>query len=208
METAKKIAPDSSTSRPEGWLTVRTQKAFENAYLRVDLETVQSPGREGEVTWTVVHRKAAAVIAPRTVDGRYLLVRQERVPLRAAIWEFPAGQIDETGEHSEATIRETAEREMREECGYRLAPEGELIAMGRFFSSPGFTDEHSYLFLADGVEPDPGGHDHDEHEAILECRAFTADELLTLVASGVIEDANTLSTIARLLARELFSCSR
>ena len=45
--------------------------------------------------------------------------------------------------------------------------------MGCFFSSPGFTDEHSYLFLARGVVPSPAGPSHDENEAIHECRPFT-----------------------------------
>ncbi len=191
-------------STAHGWQTVRTDLAYSNPHLQVNIETLLTPGRQGEVTWTVVHRKAAAVVAPRTTDGHYLLVRQERVPLRAAIWEFPAGQIDETDGPFEEVIIQTAKRELREECGYRLAPTGTLIPLGRFFSSPGFTDEHGYLFLADGVEPDPDGHEHDEHEAILECRAFTPGEILEMVATGRIEDANTLSTIARLLARGMF----
>ena len=33
-----------------------------------------------------------------TPDGRLLLIRQERIPIRAAIWEFPAGQIDDPAE--------------------------------------------------------------------------------------------------------------
>lgn len=191
-----------------GWHTLQVETVYANAHLRVDLETVTSPGRRGEVTWSVVHRKAAAVVAPRTHDGSYILVRQERVPLRTAIWEFPAGQIDEAGAHSDTIIRETAARELREECGYRLRHLARLVPLGRFFSSPGFTDEHAYLFLADGVEPDPSAGEPDEHEAIIECRAFAPDDLLGMVAKGDIEDANTLSTIARLLTRGLFHPSR
>ena len=87
--------------------------------------------------------------------GRLLLIRQERIPIREALWEFPAGQIDSPEEKDDAAIRATAERELREESGYELGPQSELIAMGCFFSSPGFTDEHSYLFLARGVVPSP-----------------------------------------------------
>ena len=70
--------------------------------------------------------------------------------------------------------------------------------MGCFFSSPGFTDEHSYLFLARGVVPSPHGPEHDANEAIGECRPFTVAELRRMVAENEIRDANTLSTFARL----------
>ena len=45
-----------------------------------------------------------------------------------------------------------ARRELREETGYELAPGGELVSLGYFFTSPGFTDEHCYLFLARPVQ--------------------------------------------------------
>ena len=86
-------------------------------------------------------------------------------PSAPTIWEFPAGQIDSAAEADEAAIRATALRELREETGYELPPGGELIPMGYFFPSPGFTDEHSYLFLARGVVPSPLGPQYDENEA-------------------------------------------
>jgi ADP-ribose pyrophosphatase len=134
-----------------------------------------------------------------TPDGRLLLIRQERIPLRAALWEFPAGQIDDpAGQDAAAAIRATALRELREEAGYELAPGGELIPMGCFFSSPGYTDEHSYLFLARPVIPSPAGSSHDASESILDCRPFTLPELRRMIAENEIRDANTLSAFARM----------
>jgi ADP-ribose pyrophosphatase len=75
-----------------------------------------------------------------------------------------------------------------------------MIALGSFYSSAGFTDEQSHLFLATDVVPRDEGHAHDEAEAILECRAFPADELRAAIASGEICDANTLCLFARLAA--------
>lgn len=182
-----------------GWSVLSVETRFENPHLQVNLETVRSPGRHDPVTWTVARRKAAVVTAPRTRDGRLLLIRQERIPLRAAIWEFPAGQIDDPA-GGEPLVRQSALREMREECGCRLADDGRLVPLGVFFSSPGFTDEQAFLFLADPVVADADGHDHGEHETILDCRGFTAHEILAMVADGGINDANTLSTLARLVA--------
>ena len=45
--------------------------------------------------------KAAVVIAPLTAEGKFVLIREERIPIRAAIWSFPAGQIDESLEPDE-----------------------------------------------------------------------------------------------------------
>jgi ADP-ribose pyrophosphatase len=183
-----------------GWETLRADQRYGNPYLDVSIETVRTPARPGGLSWTVVHRKAAVVIAPLTLDGRFLLIRQERIPIRAAIWEFPAGQIDSPGQPDDAVIRATAMRELREEAGYELGPGGELVAMGCFFSSPGFTDEHGYLFLARGVIPSPGGAAHDAHEVIQEVRAFNPAELRGMIADNEIRDANTLSAFARMCA--------
>ena len=87
----------------------------------------------------------------------------------------------------------------------RLAKDGELIALGDYFSSPGFTDEHGYFFLARPVEAMAEGHAHDESESILDCRTFSASEIGRMIANNEIRDANTLSICARLLARGLLS---
>lgn len=132
-----------------------------------------------------------------TTDGKFVLIREERVPIRAATWQMPAGQIDNDADEIEAT----ALRELREETGFELAPDGELIPLGHFFTSPGLTDEHCYLFLARSVQP--AGISSDE--SILECRAFSVAELSAMIAANEIRDANTLSICARMAARGLFT---
>jgi ADP-ribose pyrophosphatase len=170
----------------------------DNPHLALYRIHVRTPSRPDGVPWALVHRKSATVIAPMTPDGRLLLIRQERVPVHATLWEFPAGQID----HPDAqdAILDTARRELREETGYELPPECEMIPLGMYFSSPGFTDEHCHLFLARGVVPSPGGMRLDANEAIHECRAFTPAEVRRMIAENEIRDANTLSTFARLTA--------
>ena len=187
----------------DGWETLSRDKLFENPYLQVFATETRTPSRPNARSWTVVHRKGAAVVAPLTADGKFLLVRQERIPIRATIWEFPAGQIDENIEHTVTAICDTALRELREESGHELAPGGELIPLGHFFPSAGFTDEHSYLFLARPVVPSATGHAHDANEVITECRAFSPAELRAMIARNEIIDANTLSTFARLCALDL-----
>jgi 8-oxo-dGTP pyrophosphatase MutT (NUDIX family) len=182
----------------EDWKTISDEILFANPYLEVHAVKVTSPTRKEPFSWTVTHRKGAVVIAPQTADGRFWLVRQERVPIRATIWEFPAGQIDAHGE--EDAIRATGLRELEEEAGFRLAAGGELISLGHFFPSSGFTDEHSHLLLARPVEPSPHGAKPEAAESITDCRGFTGAELRAMIASGEVRDANTLAAFARLVA--------
>jgi ADP-ribose pyrophosphatase len=186
-----------------GWETQSSQTHFADGNLEVVTEIVRTPTRPEPRPWTTVHRKAAVVIAPMTDDGNFLLIRQERIPIRAAIWEMPAGQIDHGRELDEKEIRDVALRELHEETGHDLAPGGELVPLGFYFSSPGFTDEHGYFFLARPVRAS-AVHDREEGENILECRAFSAAEICRMIAENEIRDANTLSICARLAASGYF----
>ncbi|MGH8099859.1 MAG: NUDIX hydrolase [Chthoniobacterales bacterium] len=189
---------------PKGWKTISSERHFANAHLEVVTDCVQTPSPSKPRTWTIVHRKAAVIIAPMTRDGKLLLIKQERIPIRDSIWEMPAGQIDD-GETDESAIKQVALRELREETGYELAPKGDLVALGRYFSSPGFTDEFGYLFFASPVERSAHASAHDETESILDCRAFTVEEIRAMIAENQIRDANTLGICARLAARGFIS---
>src|SRR2546429_1416160 len=76
------------------WETVSSARHFANAHLEVVTEHVRTPSCSQPRAWTIVHRKAAVIIAPMTRDGKIVLIHQERIPIRTAIWEMPAGQID------------------------------------------------------------------------------------------------------------------
>lgn len=185
------------------WETIATETKFSNPHLSVVVERVRTPA--GERQWTTVHRKDAVVIAAVTSESKVVLINQERISIRAAIWEMPAGQIDDSTDRDGKNARQVALRELREETGYELAPGGELIALGDFFSSPGFTDEREFLFAARPVQPSPNGHAHDESEAIHDCREFSVAEINRMIADNTIRDANTLSAWARLLARKVIA---
>jgi ADP-ribose diphosphatase len=191
----------------KGWETISSDRHFANAHLEVVTDQVQTPTRSKPRSWTIVHRKPAVIIAPMTRDGKIVLIHQERIPIRAAIWEMPSGQIDNLvagGGHPvnpAETMEQVALRELREEAGYELANDGNLIALGHYFSSPGFTDEHGYFFLARPVERCKEASARDEGESILDCRQFSLEEVQRMIAENEIRDANTISMWARLAAR-------
>jgi len=208
-----------SRVKQDGWKTISSERHFANAHLEVVTDQVQTPTRSKPRWWTVVHRKAAVIIAPMTREGKIVLICQERIPIRAAIWEMPAGQIDNSvagvglsavasakaddpGHRAAEKIEQVALRELREEAGYELAKDGGLIPLGYYFTSPGFTDERGYFFLARPVEP-CRDYVRDEAESILDCRAFSVPEIRRMIVESEIRDANTLSMWARLSARDL-----
>jgi ADP-ribose pyrophosphatase len=186
------------------WKTISSERHFANRNLEVVTDHVQTPARPDARTWTIVYRKPAVVIAPMTRDDKIILIRQERIPISQAIWEMPSGQIDDPDARDDK-IKDTALREVREETGYELAPSGELISLGYFFSSPGFTDERAYFFLARPVQPCAEGCDREEGESILDCRGFTTEEIRRMIADNEIRDANTLGICATLAARGFLS---
>ena len=186
------------------WKTISSERHFANRNLEVVTDRVQTPARADARPWTIVHRKPAVVIAPMTRDGKIILIRQERIPIEQAIWEMPSGQIDDQ-DADQDKIKNTALREVREETGYELGQNGELISLGYFFSSPGFTDERGYFFLARPIQPCAGGPDREEGESILDCREFNSEEIRRMIADNEIRDANTLGICATLAARGLLS---
>jgi ADP-ribose pyrophosphatase len=186
------------------WETISSERHFANAHLEVVTDHVRTPSRNQPRTWTIVHRKAAVVVAPMTRDGKVVLIRQERIPIRQAIWEMPSGQIDNHNADQEQ-IKQVALRELREEAGYKLTENGELVPLGHFFSSPGFTDERGYFFLARPVRRCKEGAARDEGESILDCREFTVEEIRRMIGENEIRDANSLSICARLSALGLLS---
>ncbi|MFN2508843.1 MAG: NUDIX hydrolase [Chthoniobacterales bacterium] len=184
----------------EGWETLASEPHFHDPHLAVATVEVRSPACSRARSWTVVHRKAAVAIAPMTSDGKLVLIRQERIAVLSTLWEVPAGQIDRSGQLELAAIEAVALSELREETGYELSPSGHLVPLGDFFSSPGFTDERGYCFLARNVEPGANGHAHELSESILDCHAFTPREIAGMIARNEIRDANTLSVCAKLVA--------
>ena len=124
-------------------------------------------------------------------DGNILLVRQYRHPAKEHLLEVPAGLIDEGEEPDEAAMRE-----LREEVGYRST---NLRLLGGFWSSPGFTDEYMYCYLANNLVQSSLPSDDDEDITVEKIPLSRIHQLIKL---GEIQDAKTIAVI--LMATEIF----
>jgi 8-oxo-dGTP pyrophosphatase MutT (NUDIX family) len=196
-----KRGTQGSVNDETAWVVSRSDVVFRNPYLEVRDEAVIIPGENKPRRWTVVGRKKAVVVAPVTVEGRFVLIHQARIPVRRWLWEFPAGQVDETKDPSPEQLEQTAVRELAEEAGYELAAGGSLTYLGHYFPSQGFTDEENHLFVARPVQKNEFGSNPEGAEAISEHREFNLDELRSMIATSTIQDANTLALFAKMVAR-------
>ena len=139
----------------------------------------------------VVHHPGAVVVVP-VVDGEVIMVRQYRAAIDGELLEVPAGKRDVTDEPVELT----AYRELEEEVGMKA---GSMVKLAEFYNSPGFCDEHSFLFLATDLTPCATSFQgHEEQHMTIE--RVPLDSVPALIAAGDLVDAKSI--IALCLARE------
>lgn len=161
--------------------------------LDLSVDRVRLPnGREADLE--MIHHRGAAAVLPVLPDGKVLLVRQFRYATGGWLVEVPAGKLE-----PEEAPEPCARRELEEETGWRVAEDGELIPLGWIWSSPGFTDEKIWLYLARGLER--GTVDREEDEVLdLEVMAF--DQAVDQARNGQIHDAKTVCALLRAAAAE------
>ncbi|MUL40755.1 NUDIX hydrolase [Streptomonospora sp. PA3] len=132
--------------RPETWKVEHSAEAYRGAKTATRVDHVHMPGPDGDEVVArefLDHPGAVAALALDERD-RVLMVSQYRHPVGHRLWELPAGVRDEEGEPPLAT----AQRELREEAGFRAERWYELAD---FFPSPGFSSERIHIFLGRGL---------------------------------------------------------
>jgi ADP-ribose pyrophosphatase len=170
---------------------VAERRVHQGSLISVAVGTFEAP--DGSTFQRDIVRHPGAVsIVPVDDDRSVFLVRQYRAAIDADLLEIPAGKRDVEGEPPE----ETARRELEEEVGMRA---GRIQKLAEFYNSPGFTDEHSWVFLARDLEASAvSAHSPEEEQMTVE--RVPLDEVPALIASGRLVDAKSI--IGLCLARE------
>jgi 8-oxo-dGTP pyrophosphatase MutT (NUDIX family) len=156
---------------------------FRGSLVQVVSARFEGPG--GDVfEREVVHHPGAVVVVPVTKRATAVMIRQYRAAVEAELLELPAGKRDVDGEAPEVTAR----RELAEEVGLRAAS---LELLARFYNSPGFSNELTWLYLARHLEAVPLDRQgvEERHMTVVE---VALDEVAELVASGEILDAKSI----------------
>lgn len=136
-------------------------------------------GEAGTVTREYVRHPGAVAIVALDDDERVLLVRQYRHPVRAELWEPPAGLLDVAGEPPRAA----AERELAEEADLIAGAWWELID---YYSSPGGSNEALRVYLARDLRevPDDVRHVREAEERDMVPVWVPLDDAVAAVLSG------------------------
>jgi ADP-ribose pyrophosphatase len=134
----------------------------------------------------IVHHQGAAAVVPVDDRGNVLLVRQYRHATGGWLLEVPAGKLD-AGEAPETC----AVREVEEETGFKP---GRLVPLGWIWTTPGFTDERIWLFLALDLA---SGRQRLEEDEALTVERIPLEDAVAMAAKGEIQDAKSVCALLR-----------
>ena len=123
------------------------------------------------------------------MGDQVVMLRQYRLTLDTQILEVPAGTRRE-----EESWADCAQRELREETGYRA---GKWHDLGRVWPAPGITDEVMAVYLASELTPDPLPADVDEE---IELVPMPLDVVIAMAVDGRLQDAKSIVGILRTAA--------
>jgi ADP-ribose pyrophosphatase len=181
------VSDQDTTGKEFGRLARRG--VHDGRIVHLSIDTVRFPdGSVGELEF--IHHAGACAVLP--VAGRLddpdpdvLLISQYRYAAGGYLYEVPAGMPARQGEPWE----EVARRELEEETGWKA---GRLIPLTRIYTTPGFTDEVIYLWLATELEPGTSKLDRDEFIELVRIPLSTA---LQWVREGRIVDGKSVVTL-------------
>ncbi|MFC9967570.1 NUDIX domain-containing protein [Nocardia ignorata] len=166
--------------------TVSSRVLYSGAIVALRQDQVAMPDGRVAEREVIEHHGAVAVLALDD-EGRVVLIRQYRHPIRTRLLELPAGLLDIDGEDPLTA----AKRELAEETGLAAAEWSVLVDVAL---SPGFTDEALRVFFATGLtethRPDP-----EHEEADLELVRMPLDEAVRAALSGEIVNATAVAGV-------------
>lgn len=160
--------------------TMKSERLYEGKILNLRVDTVELPDKKYSKREIVEHPGSVAVI-PITDDGSIILIKQYRKAVERFLLELPAGKMEINEEP-----RVTAIRELKEETGYTTEKMEYLI---EFYTSPGFTNEKIYLFLATNLVKEEAEQDTDEYITV---EKYNIDVLMKMIERGEITDSKTI----------------
>lgn len=160
---------------------INSEPIFQGDFLHLQRDKVRLPDDSLATREFVVHPGAVMVIA-QLEDGRVVMERQYRHPVKKVMVEFPAGKLD-SGESGLAC----AQRELLEETGF-IAKEWAYASVLHPVIS--YSTEFIEVWFARGLTAGPQKLDVGE---FLDVFTSDVDELLTWCAQGLVTDAKTVS---------------
>lgn len=163
--------------------TVDSKDILSGGFLHARRDTIRLPDGRQSTREYIIHPGAVMIVA-QLEDGRLVLERQYRHPMRAVMIEFPAGKLD-PGEASWAC----AQRELLEETGYSAR---QWARAGVLHPVISYSTEFIDIWFARDLTL--GERNLDDGE-FLDVFTATSSELLAWCRNGEVTDAKTLTGV-------------
>lgn len=165
--------------------TLDSQMMYDGIIIKVYKDNVELADGKKSFREVVRHSGGVVILAFKDEDT-ILLVKQYRYPTGETVLELPAGKLEKGEDPFEA-----AKRELEEETGYCA---NKWTDLGYINTSPGFSDEKLYLYLAQDLEYT---HCHPDEGEIIQAFEYKYDDVLKMIDNGEINDAKTICGLMR-----------
>lgn len=165
--------------------TLDSQMMYDGRIIKVYKDNVELADGKKSFREVVRHSGGVVILAFKDEDT-ILLVKQYRYPIGETVLELPAGKLEKGEDPFEA-----AKRELEEETGYCA---NKWTDLGYINTSPGFSDEKLYLYLAQDLEYT---HCHPDEGEIIQAFEYKYDDVLNMIDNGEINDAKTICGLMR-----------
>jgi len=160
--------------------TISSEPIFKGKVLNLYLDEILSPDGRKSSREVVEHSGGVAILA-LTDDGEVYFVSQYRHPVGENVLEIPAGKLEPGENPFDCAIRELAE-----EVGVKP---GNMEQITVFYTSPGYTSEKLYIFLATKLEKVARQKQEDED---LEVILIPLQEAVDMAKKSTISDGKTM----------------
>lgn len=168
------------------WTELSRATMYENEWIRVEHHEVLRPSGGPGVYGTVHFKNQAIGVVPIDKHGNVILVGQYRFPLQAYSWEIPEGGGPQT-----VPALESAQRELREECGLAAKHWLRILEMDL---SNSVSDERSTAFLAWELSESPAQPEETEKLQVARMPFWGA---VDRAKRGGIRDAISVAALLR-----------
>lgn len=159
---------------------LKSECKYKGHVLNLRVDQVRFPNNMVFAREVIEHEGAVGVV-PLCKDRKVILVKQYRHPINDFLFEIPAGLF-----HEGESPLECAIRELREETG---GISERVFKLAEFYTTPGYSNEKFYLYLALNVEEKQSRPEDDE---FIEIQKIDLNKTFDLINDGKIEDAKTI----------------